>query len=60
MIELFEISKGAKLPLIKAFYNAGWCFFVGLFEQEFEVKLLRLENLCPQYLQVYCDFSLPS
>jgi len=42
------------------FYNAGWCFLVGLFEQELAVKLERLEYLLPQHLQTYCDFSLPS
>lgn len=56
----FKILKVAKPPLIKDFYNAGWCFFVGLFEHPLAVKLERLEDLLPQHLQVYCDFSLPS
>jgi hypothetical protein len=49
-----------KPTLVYAFYNAGWCFFEGLFEQEFAVKFEIEECFIPQYLQVYCDFSLPS
>ena len=33
---------------------------LGFLEQEPEHKLERLEYLLPQYLQAYCDFSLPS
>lgn len=55
-----KISKVAKPPLINDFYIAGWCFFVGLFEQEPEHKLVKLEYLLPQHLQTYCDFSEPS
>ncbi|OCK51071.1 hypothetical protein BA768_18390 [Chryseobacterium sp. CBo1] len=33
---------------------------VGLFEQESEVRLVKLEDLWPQHLHVYCDFSVPS
>ena len=46
--------------MINDFYIAGWCFLVGLFEQEKVVKLDKLEYFAPQNLQVYCDFSLPS
>ena len=48
----------------KYFYNAGACFPLlvplGCLTQELAVKLVKLENLFPQYLQTYCDFSEPS
>jgi len=37
-------SKGGKATFAIDFYNAGWCFFVELLEQEFAVKLDKLEN----------------
>jgi hypothetical protein len=36
--------KGGFATFDKKFYNAGWCFFVELLEQEFAVKLDKLEN----------------
>lgn len=46
------------------FYNAGACLPLllpaGCRIQLTLVKLLILEEFIPQYLQVYCDFSLPS
>jgi len=46
------------------FYNAGACFPLqnpfGCFEQELDVNEDNVENCCPQYLQVYLVFSVPS
>jgi hypothetical protein len=51
-----------KLSMI--IYKAGACLPFpdpfGCREQEFAVRLVRVENFDPQYLQTYCDFSLPS
>ena len=45
-------------------YRAGECFPLfwpsGWRRQEQAVIELIVENCCPQYLQVYRDFSLPS
>ena len=46
------------------FYSAGECFPLyaplGCREQGPVVRFAMLEDLCPQYLQVYCVFSDPS
>jgi hypothetical protein len=55
-----KASNSLRLCVYKTNHSAGWCFFVGLLEQELTHKLERLEYLPPQNLHVYCDFSLPS
>ena len=47
------IKKKSQLILLQKIKEAT-------FEQELAHKLERLEDLLPQHLQVYCDFSLPS
>lgn len=45
-------------------YIAGSCLPLlaplGCLEQDIDVKLEILEDFVPQYLHVYCGFSLPS
>ena len=56
----FDRPAKSKKRLSNFFYKAGWCLFVGLFEQEPLVNEDILEYCDPQYLQVYFVFSLPS
>lgn len=52
----------AEKPLLSLnlFYKAGWCLFEGLFEHPFAVNPVIVDDFTPQYLQLYCFFSLPS
>ena len=57
----YEPNKNNKILVrLISYHNAGWCLFVGLFEQEPLVNEDMLEYCIPQYLQVYFGFSLPS
>ncbi len=59
-----DFKEDNEVDYTKYFYNAGACFPLlvplGCLTQELAVKLVKLENLFPQYLQTYCDFSEPS